>query len=216
MAVVIIHDFIPYVPPKPPATLPQPEETDIGKYLNVDSNVDLVYSSVENELPTPTADDNGKFVGVDDAKYKIVDAPTELPSVSSSDNGKFLGVSSGKWQKVSSPVSPLKTITILPGSVTQFPSGVTRPGLLTMKPSDNIVLKLMTDNNRTFVFSGIYELITSGQSGPVFTYYAVFSSYIKQIADNVIYRDNVFINCTENASWTTDFEKLEPIETATT
>lgn len=80
MAVVIIHDFEPYVPPKPPATLPQPVEADIGKYLNVDSNIDLVYSSVENELPVPQAADNGKFVGVDDAKYKIVNAPQGLPT----------------------------------------------------------------------------------------------------------------------------------------
>ena len=103
MAIVIIHDFEPYIPPKPPATLPQPEETDIGKYLNVDSNIDLVYSSVENELPVPKAADNGKFVGVDDAKYKIVDAPAALPTVTTDDNGDVLTVVEGAWSKAAAP-----------------------------------------------------------------------------------------------------------------
>lgn len=103
MSTTIIHDFVPYVPPKPPATLPQPENTDIGKYLGVDSNVDLIYTSVENELPTPTSSDNGKFVGISSSKYTIVNAPTELPSVTSSDNGDVLTVVEGAWTKAEAP-----------------------------------------------------------------------------------------------------------------
>lgn len=71
MSTVIIHDFVPYIPPA--------------------------------FIPTPTEEDNGKYVGVSDGVYDLsyVDA---LPIVTSSDNGKFLGVKSSKWDKVASPM----------------------------------------------------------------------------------------------------------------
>ena len=54
-------------------------------------------------LPTVTAADNGKLMGVSSGAWAAVAAPTELPAVTGSDNGKLLGVSSGSWQAVAAP-----------------------------------------------------------------------------------------------------------------
>lgn len=55
-------------------------------------------------LPTVTAADNGKLMGVSSGEWAAVAAPTELPAVTASDEGKVLTVdSSGKWVAASLP-----------------------------------------------------------------------------------------------------------------
>lgn len=49
-------------------------------------------------LPTVTAADNGKLMGVTGGEWAAVAAPTELPAVTAADAGKVLMVDeSGKW-----------------------------------------------------------------------------------------------------------------------
>lgn len=89
MSTVIIHDFVPYVPP---AFIPTPTEEDNGKYVGVSEGVyDLSYVDA---LPSVTSSDNGKFLGVKYAEWDKVDSP--IPSLTSSDNGKFLGIQNSK------------------------------------------------------------------------------------------------------------------------
>lgn len=48
-------------------------------------------------LPSVTAADNGKVLGVVNGAWAVMEIPEELPSVSASDNGKVLKVVDGDW-----------------------------------------------------------------------------------------------------------------------
>ena len=55
-------------------------------------------------LPTVTAADNGKLMGVSGGAWAAVTAPTELPAVTAADAGKVLTVDeSGKWVAAALP-----------------------------------------------------------------------------------------------------------------
>ena len=46
------------------------------------------------ELPSVTASDNGKVLGVDGGEYKLVNARSDVPKATASNAGKTLGVGS--------------------------------------------------------------------------------------------------------------------------
>lgn len=55
-------------------------------------------------LPSVSAADNGKLMGVTDGAWGAVAAPTELPAVTAADAGKVLTVdNSGKWVAAALP-----------------------------------------------------------------------------------------------------------------
>ena len=58
---------------------------------------DKLATAQAQALPTVTASDNGKLLGVSGGAWAAVAAPTELPAVTSSDNGKILKVVEGVW-----------------------------------------------------------------------------------------------------------------------
>ena len=59
MSTVIIHDFVPYIPP---AFIPTPTEEDNGKYVGVSEGVyDL---SFINSMPTPKASNDWVLGGI--------------------------------------------------------------------------------------------------------------------------------------------------------
>lgn len=60
------------------------------------------------ELPSVSASDNGKKLGVSGGEWTTVNA--ELPAVSGSDNGKVLTVSAGAWAAVT-PTAELPAVT---------------------------------------------------------------------------------------------------------
>ena len=55
-------------------------------------------------LPTVSAADNGKLLGVSSGAWAAVPAPTELPTVTASDAGKVLTVNAqGQWVAAALP-----------------------------------------------------------------------------------------------------------------
>lgn len=59
---------------------------------------DKLATAQAQALPTVSASDNGKIMGVSSGEWAAVAAPTELPAVTSSDAGKVLMVNnSGVW-----------------------------------------------------------------------------------------------------------------------
>ena len=54
-------------------------------------------------IPTPTSDDNGKYLGVTDGDYELSNISGLLPNVTSSDNYKYLLVKDGVWTKDTRP-----------------------------------------------------------------------------------------------------------------
>ena len=68
---------------------------------SLETLADKVDSVTASALPTVTASDNGKKMGVANGAWAAVAA--ELPAVSGSDNGKLLGVSAGAWAAVAAP-----------------------------------------------------------------------------------------------------------------
>ena len=77
------------------AALPTVTASDNGKIMGVTGGE---WAAVAAELPAVSASDNGKLLGVSGGAWAAVAAPTELPAVTSSDAGKFLMVNnSGEW-----------------------------------------------------------------------------------------------------------------------
>lgn len=85
------------------------EEVEFGsECLVIDSGKNYVFGSsgtwVEQiegaALPTVTAADNGKVLGVSNGAWGKIDVPEELPEVTAADNGKVLGVADGEWDVV--------------------------------------------------------------------------------------------------------------------
>lgn len=68
--------------------------TDFEKLLyNI---AETVGAAGESELPSTSASDNGKkMLGVSGGKWAKVDIPTEVPTYSAAQNGKVLGVVEG-------------------------------------------------------------------------------------------------------------------------
>lgn len=78
--------------------LPTPSASDSGKILGVDQDGKYALGDDQGTvLPSPTAEDNGKIVSVDNAAYVLANAPEELPAVTAADNGKVLAVVNGAW-----------------------------------------------------------------------------------------------------------------------
>lgn len=159
MSTTIIHDFIPYVPPKKPPVLPVIEDGDNGDYIQIVGD-ELQYNPVTNELPSVTSSDNGKLLGVTSGAWGKVDAPTELPDVTGSDNGKFLGVvkdgSTYKWDKVDNPYKPstvsspvgFLTLTLSTLAVSLNNASETKPKILAALGSgDSCFMKVILSNS---------------------------------------------------------------------
>lgn len=60
---------------------------------------DIYQGGGGSNLPTVTADDNGKLLTVVEGDWDKANAPKELPTVTGSDNGKVLTVVEGAWDK---------------------------------------------------------------------------------------------------------------------
>ena len=55
------------------------------------------------KLPEVSASDNGRFLGVADGEWAVVDIEAELPTVTADDNGDVLTVVEGAWAAASLP-----------------------------------------------------------------------------------------------------------------
>lgn len=85
----------------------------VSNYVTIPDCVNAiaqVATSASSGLPTVTASDNGKVLGVVNGAWAAMDAPTELPDVTASDNGDVLGVISGEWAVMAVPTE-LPTVT---------------------------------------------------------------------------------------------------------
>lgn len=54
-------------------------------------------------LPEVSASDNGRFLGVADGAWAVVDIEAELPTVTADDNGDVLTVVEGAWAAAALP-----------------------------------------------------------------------------------------------------------------
>lgn len=72
--------------------LPSFSAADNGKYLGVDAEGELAFSKVANELPAFSSSDNGKFLTVSSGNLSFANIPAELPAYSISEAGKVLAV----------------------------------------------------------------------------------------------------------------------------
>ena len=62
--------------------------------------MDKILEGADNQLPSTSSTDNGKFLGVYQGKWAKRTLPTELPEVTAEDNGKVLMVVDGEWAAV--------------------------------------------------------------------------------------------------------------------
>lgn len=82
--------------------------TTVIPVSDIATKADLSALSV---LPPVTSADNGKYLGVRDAKWSVVPAPPGiLPLVTDADDGKYLTVYNGVWVAMYSPVLPPVTL----------------------------------------------------------------------------------------------------------
>lgn len=126
-----------------------------------------------SDIPTPTSDDNGKFLGVDNGEYVLQRVANELPTISESDNGKVLGAhyddkSGGyvEWvtpeDEVPSAVSQNNGNVLMAETDTSTSPWTTKPvwGKPNMQYSFQKVLASqfteLQDNPGTYKYTGIY------------------------------------------------------------
>lgn len=94
-----------------------------GTTITPNSSTRVVAITTPEELPSASASDNGKVLGVVSGSWAKMDAPDGLPSVSGSDNGKVMGVSGGSWGAVSLSI-PSDTTDLTNGAGYQTASDV--------------------------------------------------------------------------------------------
>ena len=71
---------------------------------SLETLAEKIDSVTASALPTVSASDNGKLMGVSSGEWAAVAAPTELPAVTAADAGKVLTVDeSGKWVAAALP-----------------------------------------------------------------------------------------------------------------
>ncbi len=81
--------------------LPSVSAADNGKRMGVSGGQ---WAAVAAELPAVSASDNGKVLGVSGGQWGKMDPPTELPAVTAADAGKVLTVNAqGEWVAAALP-----------------------------------------------------------------------------------------------------------------
>jgi len=120
-----------------------------------------------SDIPTPTSEDNGKVLGVEDGEYALKNPESGLPSISSSDNGKVLEAvydsrtdrSYAQWTTIPS----IKSANFTSGDITvDDKSGEAHMSL----PSDSVVLNVCFKGNSNAIYP--VECLYYGTSGRVY------------------------------------------------
>lgn len=132
-----------------------------------------------SDIPTPTSEDNGKVLGVENGEYALKNPKSGLPSISSSDNGKVLQAyyddrtdeSGAQW--VSAPVIKSETYTSEDITVDDK-SGQAHMYL----PNNSVILAISFQGNSDAIYP--VEFLNYGTGGTVY----ISSNEYQKIVDD--------------------------------